>query len=66
MLGSCRDTGDMMLELKGEEFACHKIVMTATSDYFKKALKENDLINKHQYQIRGPYKQRLIVPDWMD
>jgi BTB/POZ domain len=56
MLGNCRESGDMILELKNEEFACHKIVITATSDYFKKALKENELINKHQYHIRGPYK----------
>lgn len=56
----------MILELKGEEFPCHKIVITATSDYFKKALKENEYINKYQYQIRGPYRQKLIVPDWID
>lgn len=66
MLSSSRETGDMILELRQEEFACHKVVITATSDYFKKALKENELINKHQFHIRGPYKQRLIVPNWMD
>jgi hypothetical protein len=41
--------GDMILELKTEEFACHKIVMTATSEYFKKALRENEMVNKYQY-----------------
>jgi hypothetical protein len=56
----------MILELRGEEFPCHKIVITATSEYFKKALKENEYINKYQYQVRGPYRQKLIVPDWMD
>lgn len=49
MYSSVRDTGDMILELKTEEFACHKIVMTATSEYFKKALRENEMVNKYQY-----------------
>lgn len=49
MLSSRRDTGDMILDLRGEEFPCHKLVITATSDYFKKALKENEYINKYQY-----------------
>jgi len=66
MLSSRRDTGDMILDLRGEEFPCHKLVITATSDYFKKALKENEYINKYQYQIRGPFKQKLVVPDWVD
>lgn len=66
MLSQRRETGDMILDLKGEEFACHKVVITATSDYFRKALKENEYINKYQYQIRGPFKQKLIVPDWVD
>jgi hypothetical protein len=39
----------MILELRSEEFACHKIVMTATSEYFKKALRENEMVNKYQY-----------------
>jgi len=41
LLSSARDTADMLLELRSEEFPCHKLVMTATSEYFKKALKEN-------------------------
>jgi hypothetical protein len=49
MYSSVRDTGDMILELRTEEFACHKIVMTATSEYFKKALRENEMVNKYQY-----------------
>ena len=49
MLGNRRETCDMTLDLRGEEFPCHKLVITATSDYFKKALKENEYINKYQY-----------------
>ena len=66
MLSTTRDTGDMILELRSEEFPCHKVVITATSEYFKKALKENEYINKYQYQIKGSFRQKLIVPDWMD
>jgi|LauGreDrversion4_2_1035121.scaffolds.fasta_scaffold67798_2 hypothetical protein len=66
MLNNCRDTADMILELRTEEFPCHKIVITSNSEYFKKVLKENEYINKYQYQIRGPFRQKLIVPDWMD
>ena len=47
MLSTTRDTGDMVLELRSEEFPCHKVVITATSEYFKKALKENEYINKY-------------------
>ncbi len=56
MMGNMRETADMLLELRGEEFPCHKIVITATSEYFKKAIKENDYINKYQFKIRGPYR----------
>lgn len=66
MLESIRETGDMVLELRSEEYHCHKIVITATSEYFKKALKENMYINKYKYHMAGPFKQRLIVPDWID
>ena len=66
MLNNARDTADMILELRSEEFPCHKIVMTSSSDYFKKALKENEYMNKYQYNVKGPYRQRLIVPEWID
>ena len=66
MLSGARETADMILELRSEEFPCHKIVMTSTSDYFKKALKENEYMNKYQYNVRGPYRHQLIVPEWMD
>jgi BTB/POZ domain len=47
MYSSIKESADMILELRTEEFACHKVVMTATSEYFKKALKENEYINKY-------------------
>ena len=42
------------------------MVVTSTSDFFKKALKENEYMNKYQYNVKGPYRQRLIVPDWIE
>ncbi len=56
MLTNARETADIILELRGEEYPCHKIVLTATSDYFKKAIKENEYMNKYQYQVKGPYR----------
>ena len=47
MMNNARETSDMILELRNEEYPCHKIVMTATSEYFKKALKENEYMNKY-------------------
>ena len=66
MLHTARETADIILELRTEEYPCHKVVLTATSEYFKKAIKENEYMNKYQYKVQGPYRQRLIVPEWMD
>lgn len=47
MLSNARETADLILELRGEEYPCHKVVVTATSEYFKKAIKENEYMNKY-------------------
>ena len=66
MMSSVRDTADMIIELRNEEYPCHKLVISSTSEFFSGALKDNEKMNKYQYNIRGPYQQRLTAPNWMD
>ena len=46
----------MILQLRNDEFPCHKIVFQTTSEYFKKAMKENEIVNKFKYGIEGPFR----------